>query len=562
MQAPGSAFPQSVWSRFCGLVAALPIALAWLLALPVLAVLAYAADWSAQSQQVLGALVSTVLPGYAWTSALLCLAVGLGVAIVGGSTAVAVALFEFPGRRLFSWALLLPLAVPAYVVAYAYTDQLQYAGPLQTAIRTLTGLEGRVLPEIRNTGGAAWVFTFTLYPYVYVLVRAALGERAVHLMEAAQVLGAPLQRRILNVALPMARPALSAGVALALMETLADYGVGSYFGIQTFTTGIFKAWLSMDDRSAAALLATALIGLVALLLAAEQMAQRRLRFAGTRHSGAPGARGRAAAQPVPLEGRRAALAVGLCALPVLLGFVLPVLFMFRPLVADWAVLPWQHFVQWSRNSLLLGLASAAAACAVALGLAHALRQTQGRGAAPSARSRFVRGGARLLGLGYAVPGAVLVMGLLLPIKSLQTWAPQLQAGYWITATVAGLLWAYLARYGAVALQSIQSGYARLPMNLDESARLLGVQGGALFRRVHWPLLGRSTAAAALLVLVDVMKELPATLVLRPFNMDTLAVAAYQLARDERLGEAALPCLALVLVGLLPVLLLNRAMQTR
>jgi iron(III) transport system permease protein len=561
---------RALWSSLWSLVrsplsaglAALPVALAWLLALPVLAVVASALDWSAQSQQVLGALASTVLPAYAGTSALLCAAVGLGVALVGGSTAVAVALFEFPGRRFFSWALLLPLAVPAYVVAYAYTDQLQYAGPVQSAIRSLTGLQGRVLPEVRNVGGAAWVFTFTLYPYVYVLVRAALGDRAVHLMEAAQVLGAPLRRRILEIALPMARPALTAGVALALMETLADFGVGSYFGIQTFTTGIFKAWLSMDDRHAAALLATALFALVALLLAAEQAAQRRLRYASARPAGAPGLHGRGSAEPVQLQGRRAALAVGLCMLPVMLGFVLPVLFMFRPLVADWAVLPWQHFVQWGRNSLGLGLLTAAAACAIALSLAHAQRHTQRTGAAPRAWRCLVHGAARLLGLGYAVPGAVLVLGLLLPLKALQTWAPQWQAGYWITATVAGLLWAYLARYSAVALQSIQSGYARLPLSLDESAQLLGVQGGALFRRVHWPLLGRSTAAAALLVLVDVMKELPATLVLRPFNTDTLAVAAYQLARDERLGEAALPCLALVLVGLLPVLLLNRAMQTR
>jgi iron(III) transport system permease protein len=549
-------------SALSALLAATPVALAWLLALPVLAVLIAALDWSAHSQQVLAGLTSTVLPGYAGTSLLLCAAVALGVALVGGATAVAVALFEFPGRRLLAWALLLPLAVPAYVVAYAYTDQLQYAGPLQNAIRALTGWQGRVLPEVRNTGGAAVVFIFTLYPYVYVLVSAALRDRAVHLMEAAQVLGAPLRRRIVEIALPMARPALAAGVALALMETLADYGVGSYFGIQTFTTGIFKAWLSMDDRSAAALLAASLMLLVALLLAVEQRAQRRLRFASARSAPAGGGAPTTASQPMPLRGARAALALAVCTLPVLLGFVLPVLFMFRPLVADWGVLPWHSFWRWCFNSLALGLLTAAAACTVALSLAYAERQAQRSGSANTVRQGWVRGATRLLSLGYAVPGAVMVLGLLLPLKALQTWAPQLQAGYWITGTVLGLLWAYLARFASVALQGVQSGYTRLPLSLDESAQLLGVHRSALFWRVHAPLLRRSTAAAALLVLVDVMKELPATLVLRPFNADTLAVAAYQLARDERLGEAALPSLALVLVGLLPVLLLNRTLQSR
>ena len=520
--------------------------LAALIALPVLAVLGSWLQWNATSSQILGEMARTVLPGYAATSLALCLFVGVGVALVGGASAVCVTLFSFPGRRIFEWALLLPLAVPAYVVAYAYTDFLQFSGPAQTTLRSITGLQGRMLPEVRSLGGAVLVFVFALYPYVYVLARSALAERATHLMEAAGLLGAPLRRRITAIALPLARPAIAAGMALALMETLADFGVGSYFGIQTFTTGIYKAWLSMDNRIAAAQLATVLLVIVLVLLKLEQKAQQRMRFA---------ARGGLAstsqeAQPLQLHGRSAALAWAVCALPVLLGFVLPVAFMLRPLTADWSVLPWDSFWRWTLNSVLLGAGTAVLACMLALALGFALRGAPGNA---------TRGVLALASVGYAVPGAVIVVGLLLPVGWLQAVAPQTGVGFWVTGTVLGIVWAYLVRFCAVALQSVQSGYARVPASLDDAALMLGVHGAALMARVHWPLLKRSTAAAGLLVLVDVMKELPATLVLRPFNTDTLAVVAYQLARDERLGEAALPSLALVLVGLIPVVLLNRTL---
>ena len=527
-------------------LADLPLLLvAGLLVLPVLAVFASWLSWNAASGQILREMGATVLPDYALTSLLLCLAVGIGAAAVGTATAAAVTLFDFPGRRAFEWALLLPLAMPAYVVAYAYTDFLQFSGPLQTWVRSQFGLEGRVFPEVRNLPGAIGVFVFSLYPYVYLLVRTALAERAAQLMEAARLLGAPLARRIRTVALPLARPAIMAGVALALMETLADFGVASYFGIQTFSAGIYKAWLAMDNRIAAAQLATVLLLVVAVLLALETRAQKRLRFTAGR------GRAGAEAQPVLLRGGKRVAAWALCAAPVLFGFVLPVAFMLRPLAADWTVLPWDRFLQWSFNSLRLGALSAALAVATAVLLAYRLRRSP-RG--------ITRGVVQIAALGYAVPGAVLVVGLLLPVGWLQQAWPQSGVGYWMTATVLGIVWAYLVRFVSVALQSVQSGYARIPGSLDDSARMLGTSGPALLARVHWPLLKRSTAAAALLVFVDVMKELPATLVLRPFNSDTLAVVAYQLARDERLGEAALPSLALVLVGLVPVVLLSRTLR--
>jgi iron(III) transport system permease protein len=459
-----------------------------------------------------------------------------------------VTLFDFPMRRTLEWALLLPLAMPAYVVAYAYTDYLQFSGPLQTGIREIFGLEGRVFPEVRNVWGAACVFTLALYPYVYLLARTALSDRANHLMEAARLLGAPLSRRILHVALPLARPAIAAGTTLALMETLADYGVSSYFGIQTFTAGIYKAWLVMDNQVAAAQLATLLLLVVVLLLSAEKRAQHRLRFSSARAD-----RQGHESQPFKLQGTSAFIAWTLCALPVLCGFVLPVLFMLRALFQEDTLnnLPWGRFVQWSLTSLSLAGITAVLAVGVALLLTAQVRLQ------PNRISRAVMG---VMNLGYAVPGAVIVVGLLLPMGWIQKSWPQSGLGYWLTATFLGLIWAYMVRFVAVALQSVQSGYTRVPSSLDDSARMLGISGLSLMRLVHWPLLKKPLAAAGLLVLVDVMKELPATLVLRPFNTDTLAVMAYQLARDERLGEAAMPSLALVLVGLLPVILLSKTLR--
>jgi iron(III) transport system permease protein len=521
------------------------------LMLPVLAVLASwwpVGDSGVQAAAILREMAGTVLPDYVGTTLLLCLMVTVGVALVGLSTAVAVTLFEFPGRRVFEWALLLPLAMPAYVVAYAYTDFLQFGGPLQMGLRSALGVQGRMFPEVRNVVGAAWVFTFALYPYVYLLARTALGERTAHLMEAARLMGAPLRRRMREVALPLARPAVAAGVALALMETLADFGVSSYFGIQTFTAGIYKAWLSMDNRIAAAQLATLLLVLVAVLLGLERRAQHRMRFAITKGARA----GSTDAKAVCLIGKQCGWVWVLCSTPVLMGFVLPVLFMLRPLTADWAALPWSRFGEWALNSVRLGAITATLAVGVALMLAFSVRRS-GHWA--------VQAAAQLASLGYAIPGAVVVVGLLLPVGWLQAWAPDWQVGYWVTATAVGIVWAYLVRFCAVALQALQSGYASLPISLDDSARMLGASSAQTLVRVHWPLLRRSVAVAVLLVFVDVMKELPATLVLRPFNSDTLAVVAYQLARDERLGEAALPCLALVLVGLIPVILLSRTLRT-
>ncbi len=541
-------------ARFVDRLAKIPLLLiALVVALPVLAILASLLQWNSESSSILAQMLDTVLPRYAITSIALCAVVAIGTALIGMGTACAVTLFEFRGRRFFEWALLLPLAMPAYVSAYAYTDFLQFSGPAQTWLRDSFGLQGRVLPDIRSTWGAAVLFIVTLYPYVYLLARAALAERAAQLMEAARLLGAPLRARIRLVALPLARPAVAAGVALALMETLADYGVASYFGIQTFTAGIYKAWLSMDNRIAAAQLAVVLLIVIAILLKLERHAQERMRFSAGKNQ----RQSSNDARPVQLDGANELKLQLLCGLPIAFGFVLPVLMMMRPLLmgsgADAATpIRWEEFLQWSLNSFKLAGLTAVLATALALMLAFAQRRHP---------SRLTLAITHTVGLGYAIPGAVIVVGLLIPLGALQAWRPDWSIAAWVTTTVLGIIWAYLVRFTAVALQSMQSGYSRISPNLDDSARMLGVSGVGLLTRVHLPLMRRSCAVAALLVFVDVMKELPATLVLRPFNHDTLAVMAYQLAKDERLHEAALPSLALVLVGLLPVILLSRSLRT-
>lgn len=545
----------------------LSLLLALLLALPLLGVIGAWFLPAAGEGARFAHLAATVLPGYLLESALLGLGVALGTALVGGATAAAVTLVDFPGRRSFEWALLLPLAMPAYVLAYAATDALQFSGPLQRSLRAWTGAEGPLWPDVRSLPGAILLFTLALYPYVYLLTRSALLERGVPLMEAARLLGAGLGRRVREVALPLARPALAAGVALALMETLADVGVGSYFGLATFSTGIVKAWLTADDRVAAAQLATVLLAAVALLLALERRAQARLRYAAAR----PGASTAAEARPVRLHGRRAALAWLVCALPVLLGFLLPVAGLLLMVVQEarhggpegLGGLPWARFLAWSRTSLMLAGLAALATVAVALLFAATLRAGARRaGAAGGLTAPMIR----LTALGYATPGAVIAVGLLGPLAALQALAGggalAAAATALFTGSFAGLLYAYLVRFTGVALQSVEAGYARIPASQDEVARLLGAGPARLFLGVHLPLLARSAGAAALLVFVDVMKELPATLVLRPFDGDTLAVVAYNLARDERLAEAALPSLAIVAVGLLPVVLLSRALRRR
>ena len=528
--------------------------LAVLIALPILGILAAWLQLDATMLANLQQQMHTVWPQYLATSGWLALWVTLGVIIIGAATAVTISLFEFRGKRFLSWALLLPMAMPAYVSAYAYTDFLQYGAVLQTTLREIwPGFR----MDVRSLSGAIFLFVMTLYPYTYLLARNALSERTVHLLEAARLLGTPALARIVKIALPLARPALMAGAALALMETLADYGVSAYFGLTTFTTGIYKAWMVMDDRIAAAQYASLLLLFVALLLWLERREQQRMRFATVR-----GHRDQRTQTPVPqLRGIKAVCAWLVCAIPVILGFILPVLILLQLMWRDSELTMTSNllrYADWTWNSFRF----AAVAATIAVVLAVFLCLVQRASDLPRFKFRLVSIVTRIAAMGYALPGSVIAVGILLPLAWVQAVWPASAAGIWLTATALGVIYAYLVRFTAVAVQSVEAGYTRIPLSLDEAARTMGSSRWRIVTRLHMPLLWRSLVTAGLMVFVDVVKELPATLLLRPFNTDTLAVIAHNLARDERLGEAALPALTIVAVGLIPVMLVTRALNLR
>ena len=494
----------------------------------------------------------TVLPGYAANSAILGASVAIIASVIGVACAWQIERYRFPLRHFLSWALLLPMAMPAYVAAYALTDFFQFAGPLQSGLRATFGwVKGDYwFPELVSLPGAITVFSLTLYPYVYLLARTAFAERGSELFEAARTLGLNARAAWWRAALPVARPAVAGGALLVLMETLADFGTVSYFGVETLTTGIYRAWQNMGDLVAAAQLAALLLTVVLLLVWTERRGRRRARYANTR------ARFGAAARLVrPSSASAAWMRTLLCALPLLLGFVLPAILLLRLLQREWVAVSFTAMVKWTGNSLLVG--GLAALVVVSLSLCLHAR-------ARLLRERWALRIERLMSLGYAVPGAVLAIGVLLPLAWLDNHVIDLSKRLWginpgllLTGSVFALVYASSIRFYGVASSSIAAAYARLPLHLDDSARVLGVSGGNAFVRVHWPALKRSAFAATLLVFIDTLKELPATLTLRPFNFDTLATQTYNLVKDERLGEAALPSLLILLASLPAVALLAR-----
>ncbi len=495
-------------------------------------------------------LASTVLPEYVASTVWLCLGVGVGTAVVGVATAWLVSMHDFPGRRFFEWALVLPLAVPAYVMAYTYTDLLQFAGPVQTWLRVTFGWQpgSYRLPDVRTLGGAVAMFVSVLYPYVYLLARTAFLEHASGMTEVGRSLGLGPWRSFFRVSLPLARPAVVAGVGLALMETLADYGTVAYFGVQTFTTGIYRAWFSLGDRIASAQLASALLGVVVLLLVIEQLSRGRARY-----DGAAGRRRAGAGQR--LAGWWAGAATAICAAPLAVGFVVPAGVLLRLAVGQGDAHLAARFLRLARNSFVLAAVTAAFAVAISLLLAYSARIS---------RSRWSAGLNRFVGLGYAAPGSVIAVGVLIPVTRVDAWlASALEAsfgvrpGLLLTGGIAALVYAYLVRFLAVSLHTVEASLARVTPSMDDAARSLGCAPAETLARVHLPLLRGSLLTAGLLVFVDVMKELPATLVMRPFDFDTLATHVYALASDERLAEASSAALAIVAVGIWPLVAISR-----
>lgn len=498
---------------------------------------------------VLVHLAQTVLPEYAVNTVLLTALVVMGVLLVGVPAAWLTTMCEFPGRRFFEAGLILPMAAPAYVLAYAYAGFLSAYGPLQEALRAVTGWEtgDYWFPDVRSLPGAALMLVLTLYPYVYLLARARFLNESASALEAARLLGRGPWQSFFAVSLPLARPALVAGATLAAMNTLADYGTVSYFGVPVFTTGIYSAWFSFSDQIAARELSAVLIGFVGLALVAEYYLRGRARYHETgRHERRP--------QRYTLPPLKSAAAILACVLPPLLGFIVPALVLIELLIESGG--PTRDFSKHLFNSLTLAGSAAVIVTLGALVLGFARKERPGGIAARAAG---------FTALGYAVPGSVIAVGVLVPFAwvdnrfaDFATSAFGFSPGLVLTGGIAALLVAYTALYLAVALQSVNAGFERITPSIQSAAKLLARGPMDALRRVHLPLIAPSVLTAALLVFVDVMKELPATLMLRPFNFDTLAIAANNYASDERLSWAAAPSLAIVAVGIIPCIILIRS----
>lgn len=497
-------------------------------------------------------LASTVLPLYVGTTLLLMVGVGIGTLVIGVGTAWLVSMCRFPGKSMFEWALLLPMAMPAYVIAYLYTDILEYAGPVQVMLRDMFGWTTKReywFPEIRSLGGAISMMTLVLYPYVYLLSRAAFMEQSICVLEASRVLGRGPVRSFFSVALPLARPAIIIGISLVLMEALNDFGTVDFFAVSTFTLGIYDVWLNMNNIAGAAQLASVLLVFVIVLVLAERFARRKKRFhhTTTKYTALPGYR---------LEGRARIMATVACTLPVVFGFLIP-----ASVLAGYSVIHFEsamntEFLGYALNSFTLSSLTAVLALAIGIFMAYGVRL---RG------ERLLKVMVRLASLGYAVPGAVLAVGVLVTLGALDNGIDGLMqstfgvsTGLLLSGSIAAVTFGYLVRFLALSFGSVEASLAKVTPSMDGAARSLGHGAFSTLRRVHMPLIRASVLTASMMVFVDVMKELPLTTILRPFNFHTLATFVHQYASDEQLGEASLAALSIVGFGILPVIVLSLA----
>lgn len=504
-------------------------------AAPILAVALIAL--SDGSTDYLRHLAQTRLPTYLWNSFLVGTIAALGAGIIGTGLGWLIARTAFPGRKIFSWVLILPLAVPAYVAAYAWLDLSQAGGPFDA-------LSFGLFPTVRGSLGAGLMFALVLYPYVYLLARDAFAGQSADAYDAARTLGASPLHAFSSTALPMARPAIAAGMALVVMESLADYGTVSHLGAPTLSIGLIRAWSGAGSLLDAARLSLILVAIALFVFGLERLQRRRMRShaASGRHR---------PPQRFKLRGGQAFAAIAACAAPLLLGMAIPLgRLVWRALRAPLA----SGLFDAVQHSLIVATISAILAAILGLSTAYALRS---KGFIPVAA-------ARLAGLGYAVPGAVAAVGVIAMLSGIQSvldpaWRSLTGAVFPIllTASAAALIFAYLSRFAAAAISPAENALARVTPNLEGAARTLGSHGFDLMRRVHWPLIVAGVTSAALLVFVEVLKELPATMILRPFNFDTLAVIAHNYAGDERLGEAAAPALLIALTALIPMIFVAR-----
>jgi len=527
--------------------------LGWLVALLVMLPIG-AVVWLAfnPTENIWPHLISSVLPVYIESTLLLLLGVATLSLFIGVSTAWLVTLCNFPGRRVFEWALLLPFAIPAYVIAYIYTDLLEYAGPVQQSLRALFGWSSArdySFPEIRSLGGAVLMLSLVLYPYVYLLARSSFLEQSVNIRDASRTLGCSAWQSFFRISLPIARPAIAVGVALVAMETLNDFGTVDFFAVKSLSAGIYDAWLNMSNLGAAAQIATLMMLFVVLFIWLERTSRAKAKqFTGADRF--------KRIDRYRLTGKKAAAATLLCFAPVLFGFVIPMVELAGMTLNHLYQFGDSRFLKQATNSFLLSSGAALLTAVLALLLAYSQRLK------PNLRGLGLA--AKLAHLGYALPGAVLAIGVIIPFAAfdngLDSWMRDnfdISTGLLLSGTPFAILFAYSVRFLAVSSGSIESSLAKVTPSMDMASRSLGSNAYDTLKRVHLPLIRTGLLTALLVVFVDSMKELPATLILRPFNFDTLATAVYQFASDEKLEAAAPGSLLIVLVGIIPVILLSR-----
>ena len=522
-----------------------------IVALPVLSVLILALF---PEENIWPHLLETTLPRYLVTTLQLMAGVALITLVIGLASAWAVTMCDFPGRKFFEWAMLLPFAVPAYVIAYVYTSLLDYAGPVQTAMRDWFGWHNAAdywFPEIRSLEGATLMIGLVLYPYVYLLARAAFLEQSPSLFAVSRSLGHSAISTFFRVVLPIARPAVAVGLSLVLMETLNDFGTVDFFAVQTLTAGLFDTWMNLGNLGGAAQIATTMLAFVVILVTLERYSRRKQQQFAARDNREPIRR-------FTLSRPRQWACVAVCAVPVIFGFLLP--------AATLGHYAWEYFdeswnpdfVRNTLNSLFLSGTAALTTLIIGVTLAYSRRLHDTRG---------MRVMMRLSSLGYAMPGAVLAVGVIVPLAGFDNWVDGIlrdnvgvSSGLLLSGTAFALVFAYTVRFLAVSAGSVESALQKITPSMDMAARSLGHTPGNTLLKVHLPMLRGTLITAALVVFVDCMKELPATLILRPFNFETLATYVYQFASDEKLAHSALPALIIVLAGIIPIILMSNSIS--
>ena len=522
-----------------------------IVALPVLSVIFLALF---PDENIWPHLIETTLPRYLTTTIKLMIGVGALTLLIGLATAWAVTMCEFPGRKFFEWALLLPFAVPAYVIAYVYTSLLDYAGPVQRGLREWFGWQNASdywFPEIRSLEGAILMIGLVLYPYVYLLGRAAFLEQSPSLFAVSRSLGHSALSTFFRVVLPIARPAIAVGLSLVLMETLNDFGTVDFFAVQTLTRGLFDTWMNLGNLGGAAQIATTMLIFVVILVTLERYSRRRQQQYAARDNRDPIHR-------FTMSFPRQMICVVVCAVPLVFGFIIP--------GATLGYYAWEYFdVSWNPdfiqntfNSLFLSSAAALTTLIIGVTLAYSRRLHNTRG------MQILM---RLSSLGYAMPGAVLAVGVIVPLAGFDNWLDSLirdylgvSTGLLLSGTAFALIFAYTVRFLAVSAGSVESALQKITPSMDMASRSLGHTPGKTLINVHLPMLRGTLVTAALVVFVDCMKELPATLILRPFNYETLATYVYQFASDEQLYHSALPALIIVVAGIIPIILMNRSIS--